>query len=131
MILLDTSAAIFLLRGQVPESPVRDETLGMSVIVEMELLVGVHHGGRRREAARVRSFVKGVRVFEFDRVAAARTAEVISALWKGGEPIGDLDSQIGGHALSLGLPLLTDNVRHFGRIEGLKVIPWFPASEGQ
>jgi tRNA(fMet)-specific endonuclease VapC len=39
-------------------------------------------------------------------------------------PIGPLDAQIGAHALSLGAVLVTNNVREFRRIPGLKVEDW-------
>ncbi|MFT5837222.1 MAG: tRNA(fMet)-specific endonuclease VapC [Candidatus Azotimanducaceae bacterium] len=124
MILIDTSAAIFLMRGELPNQPAVDETLAISVMVEMELWLGVKHGGKSKEAAQVKSFLKDVRIFEFDRAAALKTAEVLAALWKAGQPIGDVDSQIAGHALSLGLPLLTDNTKHFRRVDRLEVISW-------
>lgn len=124
MILLDTSAAIFLMRGDLPDASLHQETLGISVVVEMELMLGVIHGGRAKEATRVKSFLSDVRIYDFDRAAALKTAEVLASLWKSGQPIGDFDSQIAGHALSLGLPLLTDNVKHFSRVAGLEVICW-------
>jgi len=124
MILLDTSAAIFLMRGELPDVSLHEETLAISVVVEMELMLGVLHGGKSKEATRVKSFLKDVRIYDFDRVAALKTAEVLAKLWKSGQPIGDFDSQIAGHALSLGLPLLTDNTKHFRRVDGLEVLSW-------
>lgn len=124
MILIDTSAAIFLMRGELPEISLHDETLAISAIVEMELMLGVLHGGKSKEAARVKSFLRDVKIYDFDRVAALKTAEVLAKLWKSGKPIGDFDSQIAGHALSLSLPVLTDNTKHFRRVEGLEVLSW-------
>ena len=124
MIFLDTSAAIHLMRGELPNASLHEETLGLSVLVEMELLLGVLHGGKSKEAKRVETFLEQVQVFDFDRAAARKSAEVFEQLWSMGKPIGDIDTQIAGHALSLGLPLLSDNLKHFGRVEGLKVIKW-------
>lgn len=124
MILLDTSAAIFLLRGELPDVSLHDENLAISVVVEMELMLGVLHGGKAKEASRVKSFLKDVRIYDFDRLAAQKTAEVLTKLWKAGKPIGDYDTQIAGHALALGLPLLTDNTKHFCRVDGLQVLSW-------
>jgi len=124
MILLDTSAAISLMRGELPDVSLHDETLAISVVVEMELMLGVLHGGKSKEAARVKSFLKDVRIYDFDRIAAQKTAEVLANLWKSGKPIGDFDSQIAGHALTLGLPLLTDNTKHFRRVDGLELLSW-------
>jgi tRNA(fMet)-specific endonuclease VapC len=45
---------------------------------------------------------------------------------KAGTPIGPLDMLIAGHALSLNLTLVTNNVREFNRVEGLRVDNWIP-----
>ena len=37
---------------------------------------------------------------------------------------GDFDSQIAGHALSLSLALVTDNLKHFQRVKGLELLAW-------
>lgn len=124
MILLDTSAVIQLLRGSEPPGILLGEAVGISTIVETELLVGVLHGGGKKERARVEDFLREVEVFDFERAAASKSAEVIAKLWKAGKPIGDFDAQIAGHALALKMPLLTDNLKHFKRVEGLDVIAW-------
>lgn len=124
MIFLDTSAAIHLLRGELPGESLHEETLAISVLVEMELFLGVLHGGKVKERKRVEAFIKQVRICDFDRSAARKSAEVLATLWAEGKSIGDIDTQIAGHALSLGLPLLTDNTKHFGRVKGLDVLPW-------
>ena len=124
MILLDTSAAIHLMRGELPGASLHEETLALSVVAEMELLLGVFHGGKAKEAKRVEAFMEQVKRFDFDSDAARRSAEVFADLWARGKPIGDIDTQIAGHALSLGLPLLTDNTKHFSRVKGLEVVGW-------
>jgi tRNA(fMet)-specific endonuclease VapC len=45
-------------------------------------------------------------------------------LEKKGPPIGALDLLIAAQALSLGLTLVTNNVREFARVEGLTVENW-------
>lgn len=124
MILLDTSAVILLLRGESPKAVILRETVGLSSVVEMELWLGVFHGGGKKERRRVESFLESVRIFEFDSQAAERTARVIADLWFSGKPIGDFDSQIAGHALSLEMPLLSDNAKHFNRVDGLDLVSW-------
>ena len=124
MILLDTSAVILLLRGESPKAVILRETVGLSSVVEMELWLGVFHGGGKKERRRVESFLESVRIFEFDSQAAERTARVIADLWFIGKPIGDFDSQIAGHALSLEMPLLSDNAKHFKRVDWLDLVSW-------
>ncbi|MEM1157564.1 MAG: type II toxin-antitoxin system VapC family toxin [Verrucomicrobiota bacterium] len=124
MIMLDTSAVIQLLRGSDIPNAWEDESIGISVVVEMELHLGALHGGGRREQKRVDDFLTAVKIFDFDRAAALETARVLAKLWSKGTPIGDFDAQIAGHALQLRLPLLTTNPKHFRRVDGLQVEIW-------
>lgn len=41
-----------------------------------------------------------------------------------GHPIGPLDTFIAAHAVSLGVPLVTHNLREFSRVPGLKLENW-------
>jgi len=124
MILFDTSAVIALLRGQLPPEKVLSETIGISTIVELELHRGVFNGGGKQEQLRVQSFLKDVEIFEFDRDAALETAKLMTYLRTQGTPIGDLDSQIAGHSISLALPLITQNIKHFEGIPEINLIEW-------
>ena len=45
-------------------------------------------------------------------------------LKKGGNMIDDFDIIIAGQAFSEGLTVVTDNLKHFGRIPGLRVENW-------
>ena len=56
--------------------------------------------------------------------AADRYGEIAALLQQTGQPIGVMDTQIAAHALVLGLPLVTHNVRHFNRVPGLKLEDW-------
>ena len=56
--------------------------------------------------------------------AADRYGDIAAHLQQIGLPIGDMDTQIAAHALVLGLPLVTHNMRHFGRVPGLKLEDW-------
>jgi tRNA(fMet)-specific endonuclease VapC len=41
-----------------------------------------------------------------------------------GRPIGPLDTLIAAHALSLGVTLITSNIKEFRRVRGLRVEDW-------
>jgi len=42
-----------------------------------------------------------------------------------GQPIGELDMMIAAHSLSAGAALVTNNTRHYGRIEApLTLVNW-------
>jgi tRNA(fMet)-specific endonuclease VapC len=63
-------------------------------------------------------------VLPFDQSAAYRFAVVAAALARRGEPIGTFDTLMAAHALSLGLTLVTNNVKHFGPVVGLEAENW-------
>ncbi len=50
--------------------------------------------------------------------------EMRAALEKQGHPIGPLNTLIAAHAISLHVPLVTNNTREFARVEGLRVEDW-------
>ena len=65
-----------------------------------------------------------VKICPFDEKAAETYGLIRSQLEKTGKPIGSLDTLIGAHALSIGVTLVTNNIREFKRIKGLKVVDW-------
>jgi len=68
--------------------------------------------------------VDAVAVVPFDQRAADRFAAVAASLARRGEPIGTFDTLIAAHALSLGLTFVTNNLKHFERVAGLKTENW-------
>jgi tRNA(fMet)-specific endonuclease VapC len=65
-----------------------------------------------------------VGILPFDEAAAERLAEVAAELTLSGTSIGVFDTLVAAQALSLGLVVVTNNTRHFGRATGLKVEDW-------
>lgn len=63
-------------------------------------------------------------VLAWDSLAVDTTAKIKKSLNDAGTPIGDNDTAIAGHAISSNCILITNNVKHFGRVEGLKVEDW-------
>jgi tRNA(fMet)-specific endonuclease VapC len=56
--------------------------------------------------------------------------QLSAELARAGKPIGPYDQMIPGHARSQGLILVTNNLRVFERVPGLRVEDWFkPLSE--
>lgn len=56
--------------------------------------------------------------------AAYHSGQIRAELAKQGRPIGPYDAMIAGHARSLGLTIVTNNVKEFSKVEGLKVVDW-------
>ena len=61
---------------------------------------------------------------EFREDAARLYGLVRSDSESRGTPIGPLDNMIAAHTLSLGVTLMTNNVREFSRVTGLVVEDW-------
>ncbi len=55
---------------------------------------------------------------------ADKFAELQAHLMGQGSPIGANDTMIAAHALSLGVVLVTNNQRHFSKVEGLTLENW-------
>lgn len=60
----------------------------------------------------------------FGEAEATRYGELCADLERKGTPIGELDTQIAAHALTLGVTLVTNNDRHFSQVAGLQLEDW-------
>ncbi len=126
--LLDADTVSYALRGQgqvatriLEHAP---SELCISAITLAELRFGAESKKSQKLRRAIRGFVKDVAVVAFDEAAAERFAEVAADLAGSGTPIGVFDTLIAAQALALGLIVVTNNTRHFGRVAGLKVENW-------
>ena len=69
-------------------------------------------------------FLSAIEIRDFHALAAEEYGRIRAVLEKRGTPIGPLDLLIAGHAKSEGCVLVTNNIREFQRVEGLKVEDW-------
>ena len=101
------------------------ETICISSVVRYELYVGEAQSpdveGNRRE---LDEFLSPFPCLAFDDDAAFHAAEIRVDLTRKGQLIGPNDLLIAGHARSLGLKLITGNLREFSRVEGLRGEVW-------
>ena len=126
--MLDTDTVSFALRGQgrvatrlLEHQP---SQLRISSITLAELRFGAEARRSRKLHGLISTFVEAVAVVPFDQPAADRFATVAASLARHGEPIGTFDTLMAAHALSLGLTIVTNNAKHFGRVAGLKAENW-------
>jgi len=128
--MLDTDTCSYILKrsnetvlGRLQSVPVSDVCL--SVITKSELLYGVRLSPRpRQDNVAVDAFLRHVAVLEFPDEAAAHYAEIRAELKMRGQLIGANDLLIAAHARCLGLILVTNNIREFGRVPGLELENW-------
>src|SRR5262249_53586780 len=106
------------------------EKVHISVVIASELLMGVHRADteerRQRRSAFVEAIITAVSVLDFTMACARAHAEICADLAKKGELIGAHDLIIASTSRHHGLSLLTDNVKEFPRVPGLRVIPFVP-----
>lgn len=128
--MLDTNICIYLIKKK-PEkvlSRFRSNTIGdigISSITLAELRYGVEKSlqvQKNREA--LNAFLLPLEIANFDAEAALSYGIIRAVLEKAGTPVGSMDMLIGAHAMSLGVTLVTNNVREFKRIRNLNIADW-------
>ncbi len=72
----------------------------------------------------VEGFVARLIVLNWDHDAAIHSGQLRAELARSGTPVGPYDQMIAGHARSRGLIVVTNNLREFARIPGLRVTDW-------
>ncbi|VVO65260.1 type II toxin-antitoxin system tRNA(fMet)-specific endonuclease VapC [Pseudomonas fluorescens] len=127
--MLDTNICIFTVKNKpqiVREAfNLHDGQLCISAVTLMELIYGAEKSATpEKNLAVIEGFAARLEVLPFDNEAAAHTGMIRSELAKAGTPIGPYDHMIAGHARSRGLIVVTNNVREFERIPGLRVEDW-------
>jgi tRNA(fMet)-specific endonuclease VapC len=70
------------------------------------------------------AYTRAVAVLPFDGACAEEFGRVAAELDKSGTPFRPRDALIAAHALTLDLTLVTNNLKHFTRVRGLRVESW-------
>jgi tRNA(fMet)-specific endonuclease VapC len=79
---------------------------------------------KQQDEAALAVFLDYVEVLDFPDRASADYAKIRSDLKRRGTTIGANDLFIAAHARSLGLTLVTNNTREFGRVSHLNIENW-------
>ena len=128
--LLDTNICVFLFRRKFPSvlqrlHQTQAGEVGISAVTLAELRYGADRSSDPpKNHAVIDAFLTTVAVVEFREDAARLYGLVHSDSESRGTPIGPLDNMIAAHTLSLGVTLVTNNVREFSRVTGLVVEDW-------
>lgn len=128
--LLDTDICSYAIKGSYPALDQRLRAtdpgqIAISAITRAELRYGL---ALRPEATRlqqlVETFLRFVITLPWDAATADGYGVIRAALHQAGQPIGDHDTLIAAQALTANLILVTHNVAHFSRINGLCCQDW-------
>jgi len=127
--MLDTNIVIYVIKER-PVSALEvfnlhSGLLCVSSITYAELLHGVEKSAKPEHNLRqVEDFISRLEVLDYNRKAAAHYGDIRADLERKGEIIGVNDLHIAGHARSEGMVLVTNNLREFERVEGLRLDNW-------
>lgn len=77
-----------------------------------------------KERQKVERFISTIIEMPLDRAGPEAAADIRARLERQGTPIGPYDLLIAGQAVANGLTLVTNNIREFQRVTGLKLESW-------
>ena len=129
MYLLDTDTVIYILKG----NPIAAENLKkhihdpikLGTITLMELYYGAYQSQKvSSNLAKIKNLENIMEIIPVGEEVAEIFGREKVRLEKEGLPLDDFDLIVGCCALAHNLTLVTNNVRHFKRIEGLQVTNW-------
>jgi tRNA(fMet)-specific endonuclease VapC len=127
--LLDTNICIYAINQRSPTivqqmQRAGRENLATSALVAAELAFGVANGIRADSKLHLQTFLSGLHVLAWRESAVWHYARQRKLLKTAGTPIGVMDLLIASQALDENITLVTNNMREFERIEGLRLENW-------
>jgi tRNA(fMet)-specific endonuclease VapC len=130
--MLDTDTFSYLVKGSHPVQQaalkINPDQITISVVTQAEVWFGMQlHPPGAQKQARIRELFEGIEVLPLDSTVAASYATIRAKLHKTGALIGPNDLWIAAHALSKDMTLVTNNIREFKRVQGLKLENWVGA----
>jgi tRNA(fMet)-specific endonuclease VapC len=131
--MLDTNICAFIMRERpasvlerLQEVAESQHQIVISVITYYEMLLGtVGRNASPRHAGLVEAFAARLSaILPWEGAAAVEATRIKQDLAAKGTPIGGNDIMIAGHALAADCVLVTNNVREFARVDGLRIENW-------
>lgn len=101
-----------------------ENSICTSIVVACELRYGAMRKGSPVLNEKIEQLLSGVEILPLDEGVDRRYADLRMQLEQAGQPISAHDMLIAAHALTLGLTMVTANVREFRRVPGLAVENW-------
>lgn len=127
-LMLDTDISSYIIRRRpaalLDRFHKHADSLCVSAITAAELRFGVEKAGRPQLANPVEGFLERLTIVDWTASASTHYARIRAALERAGKPIGNLDLLIAAHAASMRATVITNNLKHFSIVPGLKVEAW-------
>jgi len=127
---LDTNICSYFLNGKYASVAehifsTKPRDIRIPSVVKAELLYGANKSNRREDLLKkIEAFLSNFEIEEFDGNMAYHYAEIRADLDKKGTIIGPNDLIIAATVLQKGGTLVTNNVKEFERVEGLRIVNW-------
>ena len=128
--MLDTNICIYAIKHK-PEKVFQElqkhdpSEICVSSVTYAELVHGVEKSAAvEKNKLALSIMLAKIEILDFNVDAANCYGKIRADLEKRGTPIGPFDMMIAGHAQSLGYTVVTNNVKEFARVEGLKIENW-------
>lgn len=127
--MLDTNICIYVMKHYPLHLLEKFNALAEQLCISSITLGELHYGAEKSvrpadNLTAIEHFVARLDVLPFGPKAAAHYGQVRADLERAGTPCGAHDMQIGGHARSEGLIVVTNNMREFSRMPGVRVENW-------
>jgi len=127
--MIDTNICIYVMKNYPADLREKFNTLADQLCISSITLGELHYGAeksarRAENLTALQHFVARLDVLPFGDRAAVHYGQVRAELERAGTPCGPHDMQIGGHARSEGLIVVTNNLREFGRMPGVRAESW-------
>lgn len=125
--MLDTDISIYTMKRKPSEVRrmfnIHSGEICISTVTLGELIFGAEKSDNpRANMESIEGFAGRLEVLDYDDRAAHQFGQLRQELKD--NKMGPYDFMIAAHARSLGLTLITNNTREFGRVEGLRVENW-------
>jgi tRNA(fMet)-specific endonuclease VapC len=127
--MLDTNVCIYVMTKRSLDLLGKFNSLAEQLCVSSITLGELHYGAEKStrrvdNLTAIEHFVARLEVLAFEAKAAAHYGQLRAELERAGTPCGPHDMQIGGHARSEGLIVVTNNTREFSRMPGVRAENW-------
>ena len=96
----------------------------ISAITCAELMFGLKKNYSEKLDFWLNEVLDRFRVISFDDASSIIYGEIRATLEKSGNPLDNMDMLIAASALAAKATLVSNNVKHFSRIKGLKIEDW-------
>jgi tRNA(fMet)-specific endonuclease VapC len=129
--ILDTNICIYWLKGmycikeKISKLPTDEDNISVSIITISELLYGAYNSKNiEKNLFMVKNFINATNVINLDMNSIEMYATIKAKLKTSGNIIDDFDILIAATAISNKCIIVTNNVKHFERIENIQIENW-------